>query len=49
VRCIVRIVVDIIDLEIKKDDWKRRPLITLNEITPFLDSIQRGFENSEEG
>jgi hypothetical protein len=49
VRNIVRIAVDIIDLEIKKDDWKRRPMITLDEITPFLDSIQRGFESFEEG
>ncbi len=49
VRKIVRIAVDIIDLEIKKDDWKRRPLITLDEVTPFLDSIQRRFENFEEG
>jgi len=49
VRSIVRIAVDIIDLEIKKDDWKRRPLITLDEVTPILASIQRRFENFEEG
>lgn len=48
VRRIVRIAVDIIDLEIKKGDWKRVPLITLNEVTPILDSIQRRFENFEE-
>ena len=49
VRNIVRIAVDIIDLEIKKDDWKRRPLITLDKVTPSLDSIQRRCKNFEEG
>jgi hypothetical protein len=49
VRNIVRIAVDIIDLEIKKDDWKRRPLITLDEFTPVLESIQLRFENFGEG
>jgi hypothetical protein len=49
VRSIVRIAVDIIDLEIKKDDWKRRPLINLDEVTPVLDRIQRRFKNFEEG
>lgn len=49
VRYIVRIAVDIIDLEIRKDDWKRRTLITLDEVKPLLDSIQRRFENFDEG
>ncbi len=49
VRSIVRIAVDIIDLEIKKDDWKRRPLIALDEVIPILDGIQRRLENFEEG
>ena len=49
VRSIVRIAVDIVDLEIKKDDWKRRPLITLDDVTPVLDSIQLRFENFKEG
>lgn len=48
VRNIVRIAVDIIDLEIKKDDWNRPPLITLDEVTPILESIQRRFESFEE-
>lgn len=49
VRSIVRIAINIIDLEVKKEDWKRRPLITLDEVTPILDGIQRRFENFEEG
>jgi hypothetical protein len=44
VRSIVRIAVDVIASEIKRDDWKRRPLITLDEITPVLGSIQRRFQ-----
>lgn len=49
VRSIVRIAVDIMDLEIKKGDWKRRPLITLDEVTPVLESIKLRFENFGEG
>jgi hypothetical protein len=48
VRSIVSIAVDIIDLEIKKDDWNRAPLITLDEVTPIRDSIRRRFEDFEE-
>lgn len=48
VRSIVRIAVNIIDLEIKKGDWERRPLITIDEVKPILDGIQRRFEDFEE-
>ena len=48
VRSIVRIAVNIIDLEIKKGDWERRPLITIDEVKPVLDGIQRRFEDFEE-
>lgn len=47
-RNIVRIAVNVIDLEVKKDDWKRRPLITLDEISAPLESIQRSFESFDE-
>lgn len=49
VRNIVRIAVDVLTSEVKKGDWKRRPLITLDEVTPLLDSIQRRFEDFEKG
>lgn len=45
VRAIVRIAVDVLTSELNKGDWKRRPLITLDEVTPLLDSIQRRFED----
>jgi hypothetical protein len=48
VRSIVRIAFKVIDLEIKKDDWKRRPLITLDKVAPILDDIQRRIENFED-
>ena len=44
VRAIVRTAVDVLTFELKKDDWKRRPLITLDEVTSLLASIQRSFE-----
>jgi hypothetical protein len=44
---IVRIAVDVIALEIEKDDWKRRPLITFDDVTPLLDSIRRRFQQIE--
>lgn len=44
---IVRIAVDVIGLEIEKGDWKRRPLITLDDVTPLLDSIRRRFQQIE--
>lgn len=49
VRDIVRIAVDVMELEFKKSDWKRRPLITLDEVTPLLASIRRRFEEIETG
>lgn len=45
VRAIVRISVDVLTSELNKGDWKRRPLITLDEVTPLLDSIQQRFED----
>lgn len=48
VRSIVRIAVEVIASEIMRDDWKRRPLITLGEVTPVLDSIQRRFQEIED-
>lgn len=47
VRNIVKIAVGVVSSEIHKDDWKRRPLITLDEITPLLDSIRRRLEEVE--
>lgn len=47
VRSIVRVAVDVITSDIKKGDWKRSPLITLDKVTPLLDSIQRRFEDFE--
>ena len=44
VRNIVRKAVDVVASEIEKDDWKRRPLITLDDVTPLLDSIQGRFQ-----
>lgn len=49
VRNIVRIAVDVIASEINKGDWQRFPLITLDEVMPLLDSIQRRFEDFEIG
>lgn len=37
---IVKIAVNVVSLEIEKGNWKRRPLITLDEVTPVLDSIR---------
>ncbi len=39
VRNIVKIAVGIISVEIHKDDWKRRPFIALENVTPILESI----------
>ncbi|MDA9980289.1 hypothetical protein N9E38_02495 [Yoonia sp.] len=47
VRDIVRITVDILTSEFEKGGWKRRPLITLDEVTPLLASIRRRFEDFE--
>lgn len=47
VRNIVWIAVDVVASEINKGDWKRRPLITCDEVTPLLDSIWRRFEEIE--
>ena len=49
VRTIVQITVDVLTSEIEKDDWKRRPLITLDEVTPLIDSIQHRFKDFENG
>ncbi|NDW01962.1 hypothetical protein [Salipiger sp. PrR002] len=49
VRAIVRIAVDVIDLEISKGDWRRFPLITVDEVAPLLDSIRRRFEQIDKG
>ncbi|WP_439110083.1 hypothetical protein [Lentibacter sp.] len=42
---IVRISVDVLNSELNRGDWKRQPLITLDEVTPLLDSIKRRFED----
>jgi hypothetical protein len=49
VRNIVWIAVDVITSEFKKDDWKRRPLITHDEVALLLDSIQHRFEDLAKG
>jgi len=41
---IVQISVEVIVSEIMRDDGKRRPLITIDDIEPVLDSIQRRFQ-----
>jgi hypothetical protein len=43
---IVRIAVEVIASEIDKDDWKRRPLITFDNVTPLLDCIRRRFQQT---
>ncbi len=47
VRSVVRITIDIITMEIEKGDWKRRPLITLDDVKPLLKSINTGLLGRE--
>lgn len=47
VRNMVRISINVIDMELNSGNWKRLPLITIDEVKPLLDSIWRRFEEIE--